>query len=123
MHEFDFGFPGVCEAFEACREMASDAVIEHTYFVTSPTSRSNDLLHVTRSLSTAFELWAGGPERRLSVAFDWSFGAESGSGSIRYGELTHSMPQLRFTKRIIRDLIVQNITHRLFVRNPHLETA
>ena len=122
MQELNFGFPGVYENFEACREMASGAVIERTYFVTSPRRVAEECTHMTRSLPTAIELWTGADGRLFSVAFEWSIGDESGAGSIRYGEQNKSTLSAAPTESSVRDLIVREITNKLFERLPRLET-
>jgi len=123
MQGLNFGLPGAYLDFEACREMATDASVERTYFVSSPLSASSDAVHVTRSLSTAFELWKSTPRRRLSIAFNWAIGDESGAGAIRYGGQEISADLTALTETVVQDLIVRDITRQLFLRIPQLEIA
>jgi hypothetical protein len=122
MQKFRDDFPGSYETFEACREMASSAQVENTFFVTSPTSVSDDTLHITRSLPAALELCGVGPERRISVAFNWSVGDESGAGTIRYHRQNNSEGRLSAVERMIGDLIARHISDRLFLQIPRLES-
>ena len=117
----NFGLPGSYENLEACREMASNADVERTYFVTSPGRGSDGCLHITRSLSTAIELWNGAPDRRFSVAFNCSIGDESGFGSLRYGEHNVSTFISALTEAKVLEMIVQDVANKLFGRIPKLE--
>jgi len=121
MHELSYGIPGVNEEIDACREMASDAVVNLTYFVTEPLSSADHHAHILRSLATAFELWTNASGRRLSVAFDWSVGDESGSGIVRYDGENNSPVRLKFVQQRIRGMVVREISERLFERIPRAE--
>jgi hypothetical protein len=118
MHELSYSVPGVSEEIDACREMASEAIVNLTYFVTEPLSAADHSPHISTSLSTAFELWMNVPARKLSVAFDWSVGDESGRGIIRYdGEKNPTILQ-RLVGRLIHGMAVRKVAEQLFERIP-----
>lgn len=121
MQKLTFCLPGVREQFEACREMASDASVRRTYFVTSPYSGTGDDVHVSRSLPTAFELWRCAAGRRLSVVFDWSVGDEAGQGAVTYEGKNDPTVQHRFVEQTVEKMIVREIADRLFEQIPRPE--
>ena len=118
MHELSYSVPGVSEEIDACREMASEAIVNLTYFVTEPLSAADHSPHISRSLTTAFELWMNAPARRLSVAFDWSVGDESGRGIVRYDGEKNSTVRKRLVGRLIHGMAVREVAEQLFERIP-----
>ena len=123
MHELSYSVPGASEEIDACREMASDAVVILTYFVTEPLSAAGHSPHISTSLTTAFELWMNAPARRLSVAFDWSVGDESGRGIIRYDGEKNPAVRQRLVGRLIHGMAVREVAQQLFERIPRSVTA
>jgi hypothetical protein len=121
MGKLRYSIPGVNEEIDACREMAYDAIVNLTYFVTEPLSSAASQAHISRSLTTAFELWSNASGRRLSVAFDWSVGDESGRGIVRYDGDNNAPASLRFVQRQMRSMVVREISERLFERIPRSE--
>lgn len=121
MCKLRYSIPGVNEEIDACHEMAFDAIVNLTYFVTEPLSPAANQTHISRSLTTAFELWSNAPGRRLSIAFDWSIGDESGRGIVRYDGENNARVDLRFVQRQMRSMVVCEISERLFERIPRSE--
>ena len=121
MEKCSYSIPGVDEDRDACLQMARDARIESTYLVTAPHSRSTNTLHLSRSLSTAFELWNVEHGRRLSVVFDWAVGDASGSGIVRYEKESDPIVQQKFLEGTLRNMIIREIADSLFEDIPQLD--
>jgi hypothetical protein len=121
MQELSYSIPGVNEEIDACREMAFDAIVDLTYFVSEPLALAAANAHISRSLATAYELWSKAPWRQLSITFNWSVGDESGSGIIRYDAESCGPVRLSYVQRQLRDMVVSEISERLFERIPRSE--
>src|SRR3954468_2304840 len=114
MEILGINYPGRSEELDACREMAAEASINCTYFVSRPTGPESETVHILSSLGHAFDIWTNDPKCRLSGFVRWTVGDASGSCSVRYdcarnGKVSEESIASKFS-----DSIMDKIVDRLF---------
>jgi hypothetical protein len=114
MHAFRAGAHPV--GTDRCRELASMAYVESTYFVTTPRSQNSGELYIDTCFEMAFEVWRQSPGSTLSCVFDWEIADESGSGTARFEGSNNLIAAESFVTQTINNLIIKEIADQLFSR-------